>query len=114
MPWTVAVHEDGSFECVGGCDGVRTAYHDDDAPAPCSNESMLWVARGCARCQGVKPVQGGDSGMSGIAACSGTSVDHEDGTTTCSLDDDCTGPELLHASGMSCSLLATPCIHCAS
>jgi hypothetical protein len=47
----------------------------------------------------------------GYSTCLGVEIDHQDGTTSCSLGDDCAGADVLHPSGQTCGLLA-PCERC--
>jgi hypothetical protein len=120
-PGPIAIHVDGAFECHGGCEGVMTAFHEPDALATCDDDRVPEVAHVCRRCVDQKPVVDNPAPasavkagvMPGIAACAGMEIDHEDGSVTCSLGDDCADPGAFHASGISCSLTGDHCDICA-
>lgn len=45
----VLIHNDGTFECHGTCEGATKTFHDDDALAPCGYGSIP-TRTACARC----------------------------------------------------------------
>jgi len=45
----VLIHQDGTFECHGTCEGATTVFHDDDALAPCGYNSIP-TRTACVRC----------------------------------------------------------------
>ncbi len=107
-PGPVAIHVDGGFECTALCEGVRYRFHDEDSIAPCP-AGATEMGHTCDRCA---HVGGGD----GLLWCPATEIEHEDGTVTCELGDECAGTGAMHASGMSCSVSAlagrAPCERC--
>jgi hypothetical protein len=48
-PGPVVVHEDGTIECEGGCDGIRSAYHGAGSTVSCEahGPSSSWRCFGC-------------------------------------------------------------------
>ncbi|MGW6569292.1 hypothetical protein [Streptomyces sp. NPDC054975] len=98
------VHDDGHVECHAGCPGPIDVLHVPEALQYCEHAHRFDLLdpldHTCARCPGTP-----------ADLCPGSEVEHQDGTVTCSLGDDCHGPDMLHPDGQSCGLF-TPCEPC--
>lgn len=106
------VHADGSFQCTAGCPGGTKVVHVPEALHFCDYADRLGIradelGHTCPSCTAVGAAD--QPGM--FSSCTGTEIDHQDGTTTCTLGDGCVGEDVMHASGQSCGLLA-PCERC--
>ncbi|MGW1163616.1 hypothetical protein ACWD48_36630 [Streptomyces sp. NPDC002519] len=106
------IHADGGFECTAGCPGCTKVIHIPGALHFCDDADRLGIradelGQTCPGCTAV----GQAEGLRMFVLCTGVEVDHEDGTTTCSLGDDCASPGNLHGAGITCGLLA-PCERC--
>jgi len=49
-PGPIVVHVDGSFECEGGCEGVRHAYHGPGSTYACDVTAGS-TSHQCSRCR---------------------------------------------------------------
>jgi hypothetical protein len=110
-PGPVILHEDGAFECHGTCESAMSVWHEAHnggtryCPGGIDN-----LRNACPRCFGIAA---GSADLIPMSRCMGTELDHLDGTTTCTEGAACPGGDVVHVSGMSCSL-AGPCAHCAT
>jgi len=107
------IHADGSFQCTAGCPGGLKVFHVPEALHYCDYADQLGIDADelghlCPAC-----TASGTSGQEApmFSTCTGIEIDHQDGTTTCSLGDDCAGADMLHGSGQTCGLLG-PCERC--
>jgi hypothetical protein len=99
----VLIHQDGAIECHGaGCPGAMAIFHGDDAVAPCGYQAIP-TRHACRRCVAVA-----ESPSDIEFECSGTRIEHADGTYECRRGDACLDPEQLHPSFQSCGW-QTPC-----
>jgi hypothetical protein len=105
-PGPVVVHQSGGFECHGPCSagGVTSAmnvWHPEDATEPCPGR-VAALRGACPRCRHATPAFGYDH----PPPCSGTEIDHDDGSHECTAGQACAGPDALHMTSMSCSFLS--------
>lgn len=106
------IHADGTFQCVAGCPGGTTVIHVPVALHFCDYADRIGITADelghiCPQCTAA-----GSAGHSrAVMACPGVELDHPDGTTTCTLGDDCVGADVFHGSGRTCNLLE-PCERC--
>ncbi|MET7816522.1 hypothetical protein ABZT26_37535 [Streptomyces sp. NPDC005395] len=106
------IHGDGGFQCTAGCPGGTKVLHVPEALHFCDYADQLGITADelghvCPACT----APGATAHPRAFEVCTGTEIDHQDGTTTCSLGSDCLGAEELHASGQTCGMLA-PCARC--
>jgi hypothetical protein len=106
------VHADGAFQCTAGCPGGTNVLHVPEALHFCDYADQLGIHADelghiCPQCTAT-----GAAGHAGaITLCTGIQIDHQDGTTTCTLGEDCSDPDAMHPSGQTCGLFE-PCDHC--
>lgn len=101
------IHDDGTFECTAGCPGPLEVLHVPEALQYCDFADLFGIYADeldhhCPTCITA------DTTEDEPGVCTGTELDHEDGTTTCSLGNDCGG---VHMTGNTCNLL-NPCDRC--
>lgn len=107
------IHVDGSFQCTAGCPGGTKVVHVPEALHFCDHADQLGI--GADELGHVCPACTAPGSASGNArawtVCTGTEIEHQDGTSTCTLGAACLGPDEFHASGRTCGLLE-PCGRC--
>lgn len=106
------IHADGGFQCTAGCPGGTKVVHVPEALHFCDYADRLGITADelghiCPECT----APGSAGHPRAVTSCPGIEIDHQDGTTTCSLEDDCAGADVLHGSGQTCGLLK-PCQRC--
>lgn len=108
------IHADGGFQCTANCPGGTRVVHVPEALHFCDYADRLGITADelghiCPECTAT----GSAGHPRAVTACPGVELDHQDGTTTCTLGDDCAGPDVFHGTGRTCNLL-NPCERCGS
>ncbi|MGK4909678.1 hypothetical protein [Streptomyces albus] len=106
------IHADGGFQCTAGCPGGTKVLHVPEALHFCDYADRLGITGDelghvCPECT----VEGASGHPRRVTFCTGVEIEHQNGTTTCSLGTECTGLDTLHPSGQTCGLLS-PCEQC--